>query len=103
MAVTTTPQYDVLVQDNLEDLHDRAFAAARDHPFTSTEHWDEKRPSEVAFCFTTWEAAFLFTMLAEELRCCIAHCMETDALPPRPAFEAPDYALVYRRAAVSAH
>ena len=36
MAVTTTPQYDVLVevQDNLEDLRDRAFAAAHDNPFT---------------------------------------------------------------------
>jgi hypothetical protein len=96
MAVTTTPQYDVLVevQDNLEDLRDRAFAAAHDNPFTSTEHWDEKRPSEVAFCFTTWKAAFLFTMLAEELRRCIGHCMETDALQPHPAYDAPDYASI---------
>jgi hypothetical protein len=64
MAKTSTLQYIVLVevQDNLEDLRDMAFAAAHDNSFTSTEHWDEKRSSEVAVCFTTCEAAFLFTM-----------------------------------------
>jgi hypothetical protein len=76
MAVTSTPHYSVLVevQDNLEDLRDMAFAAAHDNQFTSTEHWDEKRSSEVAFCFTTWEAALLFTM----------HCART-GIPHRNA------------------
>jgi hypothetical protein len=61
---TSRPPYVVLVQevDDLYDLHNMAFAAAHTNPFTSTVHWDEKRSSETAFYFMTWQAAFLFTM-----------------------------------------
>jgi hypothetical protein len=67
--VTSIPPFVVIVQtaDDLEDLRMMAYAAANKIRGGSTEHWDEERPSGTAFCFVTWEAAFLFT----------AHCART--------------------------
>jgi hypothetical protein len=57
------PPFIVVVQtaDDLEDLRNMAYAAAKNIRGGSTEHWEEKRPSGNAFCFVTWEAAFAFT------------------------------------------
>jgi hypothetical protein len=64
-----TPPYVVLVQgaDDLENLRDMAYAAANKIRSGSTEHWDERRSSEIAFCFMTANAATCFS----------AHCART--------------------------
>jgi hypothetical protein len=63
------PPFIVVVQtaDDLEDLRNMAYAAANFIRGGSTEHWDEQRSSENAFCFMSWEAAFLF----------MVHCAKT--------------------------
>jgi hypothetical protein len=36
------------------------YAAANQRGLATTEHWDEERSPDVAFCFKVWEAAFAF-------------------------------------------
>jgi hypothetical protein len=66
-----TVTYAVLIQaaeDDLEDLRNIAFAAARNIRDGSTEYWEEARGPETAFCFKNWEAAFSFN----------AYCAKSD-------------------------
>ena len=48
--------------DDIEHLRTMAYAAANQRGLATTEHWDEPRSSDVAFCFKAFEAWFVFVL-----------------------------------------